>query len=98
MFSAEAHISGTIRKVGELSHYQGSPCITVSIPDNRKDQPTTWYELTFWDAHATIAEANFRNGTILTARCSMKVKNDRLRLNVNHFTVLSWGPDKQEPA
>ena len=98
MFYAEANISGTIRKVGELGHYHDTPCLTVSIPDNRKDQPTTWYELTFWGAHASIGATTFRNGTVLTARCTLKAKNDRLRLNVLHFTVLHWGPDKEEQA
>ena len=86
-------------------HRSGAPCVTVSIPDNRKDQPTVWYELTFWGADATFARQHFRNGTVLTASCGVKVKNDRLRLNVRNFTPCTTGanpkttnPDPTAPA
>jgi len=99
MFSAEAFISGTVRKVGDFGEFDGNAFITISIPDNRKDQPTIWYELTFWGPDAVFVHKNFRNGTVLTARCSIKLKNNHLRLNVLDFTPLhNWGKPKEQEA
>jgi len=91
LFSVATNNPGTDRKVGDHDEDQGTPRVTVSIPDNHKDQPAIRYELTFWGPDATFAHPQFHNGTVLTARGSVTAKNDRQRLNVPDLTPLHNG-------
>lgn len=96
---ATATFTGTIRKMDTLNTWKETPCINAYIPQDRgKDdaKKTSWHKLTFWNSKAEFAARNFRNGTIITARCSIITKEDgKVTFNVIEVTPLAnWGTPK----